>query len=364
MLPNPAFWNDRRVLVTGHTGFKGAWLSLWLTRMGARVTGLALDPPTDPSLYALANVGSVVRSLRGDIRDPSVLRSVVAEHKPEVVLHLAARSLVRESYEDPLGTYAVNVLGTAAMLDAVRLHPGAVRAVLVVTSDKCYDNREWLWGYREDEPMGGADPYSSSKGCAELVTAAYRRSYFPVAEYERHRVAIASARAGNVFGGGDWARDRLLPDLMRALGTGRQAFVRNPNAVRPWQHVLEPLAGYLLLCERLVTDGPLFSEGWNFGPPAEEAWPVSAVAAAVCKHWGAGAQWSKPDQQGPQPHEAHNLRLDSTKARTRLQWQPKLSLEEALGWTAQWYRAQGEGADTRTLTEQQLDRYVRQEVFT
>ena len=251
---NRNFWRGRRVFLTGHTGFKGAWLSLWLTDMGALVTGYALEPPTDPSLFCLTGLERRMCSVRGDVRDAAALRTALLEAQPEVIFHLAAQPLVRESYQDPAGTYAINVMGTVNLLEAVRA-AGCVRAVVNVTTDKCYENREWVWGYRENEPLGGYDPYSSSKACSELVTAAYRNSFFSPAEYAHHGVAIATARAGNVIGGGDWAADRLVPEILRAFLTGRPAVLRNPCSIRPWQHVLEPLKGYLLLAEKLVAHG-------------------------------------------------------------------------------------------------------------
>jgi CDP-glucose 4,6-dehydratase len=350
----PTFWRGRRVLLTGHTGFKGAWLSLWLQRLGAEVTGFALPPPTTPSLFELARVASGMASVTGDVRDLDAVVNVAARVRPEVVIHMAAQALVRESYARPVETYAINVMGTVHVLEAVRL-AGSVRAVLVVTSDKCYENREWVWGYREDEPMGGHDPYSSSKGCAELVTAAYRRSFFAPEAHAQHGVAVASARAGNVIGGGDWAADRLVPDAIRAFAAGRKVRLRNPRATRPWQHVLEPLDGYLTLCERLYADGPRFAGGWNFGPRDEDARPVAAVIEALAGHWGRGAGW-EPEGE-PQPHEAHSLRLDCSRARAALGWRARLELDTALRWVAEWYDAQHRGEDARTLVLRDLARY-------
>ena len=270
------FWRGRRVFLTGHTGFKGGWLALWLQRLGADVTGYALDPPTTPSLFAVARVGAGMRSIINDIRDAETLAQAMREAQPEIVIHMAAQPLVRYSYQAPVETYATNVMGTVHLLEAVR-QTDSVRAVVNVTSDKCYENREWVWGYRENEPMGGYDPYSNSKGCAELVTAAYRNSYFNPAQYSQHGVALASARAGNVIGGGDWAEDRLIPDILRAIAAGEAVNIRSPHAIRPWQHVLEPLSGYLLLAQRLIEDGPAHAEGWNFGPSEEDARPVQWI---------------------------------------------------------------------------------------
>ena len=267
---NPAFWKGKRILLTGHTGFKGSWLSLWLQSMGAPVVGYALAPPTNPSLFEVAEVGRGMTSVIGDIRDLEHLCAVFAEHKPEIVIHMAAQPLVRYSYIEPVETYSTNVMGTVNLLEAVR-GTDSVKAVVNVTSDKCYENREWVWNYRENEAMGGYDPYSNSKGCAELVTAAYRNSYFHSEKYKEHGVALASGRAGNVIGGGDWAGDRLIPDIMRAITQNLAVNIRNPHAIRPWQHVLEPLSGYLMLAQKLYEEGAAYAEGWNFGPSDEDA---------------------------------------------------------------------------------------------
>jgi CDP-glucose 4,6-dehydratase len=349
-----AFWRDKRVLLTGHTGFKGSWLTLWLQRLGARLTGYALPAATTPNLFELARVADGLQDVRGDVRDLDHLAAVCAQCAPEIVIHLAAQSLVRRGYQSPVETYATNVMGTVHLLEAVRL-AGGVRVVIVVTSDKCYENREWVWGYRENEPMGGHDPYSSSKGCAELVTAAYRQSYFPPSDYAQHGLALASVRAGNVIGGGDWAADRLVPDALTAFSTGRTLSVRNPLAVRPWQHVLEPLAGYLLLAERLWEAGPRFAEGWNFGPRAEEARPVAWIVDRLAARWGPEARWEQA--AGLHPHEAHSLRLDCSRARHLLGWEPRLSLDDALTWIVEWHQGYLRGQDLRALTEAQITRY-------
>ncbi len=348
------FWRNKTVFITGHTGFMGGWLALWLQHLGANVVGYALPPPTVPSLFETARVAEGMASLKGDIRDFPRLRSVLAECRPEVVFHLAAQSLVRRSYADPLETYATNVLGTAQVLEAVRA-VGGVRAVVNVTSDKCYENREWLWGYREDEAMGGFDPYSSSKGCAELVIAAYRRSFFPPAGHAEHGVAVASARVGNVIGGGDWAVDRLAPDVIRALLAGEPVRVRNPRAIRPWQHVLEPARGYLLLARKLYEDGPAFAEGWNFGPGEEDARPVSWLVERLAALWGDGARWER--DEGDHPHEAQCLKLDCAKARVRLGWTPRWNLERGIRATVDWYRAYAGGADMRAMTLAQVEQF-------
>ncbi|MCJ2073105.1 CDP-glucose 4,6-dehydratase [Methylobacterium sp. J-030] len=350
--PDPGFWAGRAVLITGHTGFKGTWLSLWLARLGARVTGFALAPETQPSLYTLADLPGRIDSQIGDVRDFAGLSACVAAAQPEIVLHLAAQALVRPSYIDPVGTYASNVMGTVHLLEAVRGCP-SVRAVVIVTSDKAYENREWVWAYREDEPMGGRDPYSNSKGCAELVTSAYRASFFGE---NGHPAKIASARAGNVIGGGDWSLDRLVPDVVRAFDRGEPVEIRAPSAVRPWQHVLEPLSGYLRLAEALCGEaGSRYAEGWNFGPADADCWPVSEVVAGLAGGWGEGATWQLAG--GTHPHEATFLKVDASKARAHLGWDRRLRLAEALDWTGAWYRAQAKGADAATLTLEQIARY-------
>jgi CDP-glucose 4,6-dehydratase len=346
---HPAFWDGRRVLLTGHTGFKGSWLSLWLQALGARVTGFADGVPTTPSLYELAGVGRGMEDVRADIRDPDAIARAVADSKPEVVIHMAAQPMVRRSFAEPRATYETNVMGTVNLLDAVRLGAG-VRAVVNVTSDKCYENREWDWGYREDEPMGGHDPYSSSKGVAELVTSAYRRSYFSDPDGPR----LASARAGNVIGGGDWGEDRLVPDVMRAALASETTRVRNPNSIRPWQHVVNPLSGYLVLAQS-IWDSPEQAGGWNFGPTDEEARPVGWLIERLEALWPERVRWTLDD--GPHPHEAHYLKLDSSKARARLGWQPLVSLDLALAETATWYRELESGTDMRAATLRQLEQF-------
>lgn len=356
---DPNFWIGKRVFMTGHTGFKGSWLSLWLQRMGAELVGYALAPPTEPSLFVLADVASGMRSISGDVRDFDALRGAIAAHRPEIVLHLAAQSVVRASYDDPRETYETNVMGTVNLLEAVRLETGA-RAVVNVTTDKCYENREWLWGYREDEPLGGHDPYSNSKGCSELVTAAFRSSFFPADAYARHGVAIGSARAGNVVGGGDWTRDQLLPDVVRAFSRAERVKLRSPLAIRPWQFVLEPLSGYLALAQRLYERGPEFAEGWNFGPVDEDARTVQWIVDRMAKAWGEGAGWEA--DAGSHPHEAHFLKLDSSKARARLGWAPRLRLHEALDWVVEWYREYLAGGDVRAKTIAQIDAYAARDL--
>lgn len=327
---NPAFWRGKRVLLTGHTGFKGSWMSLWLQSMGADLHGLALDPPTTPSLFVEGRVGAGMTSHIADIRDFDAVQRVVALVRPEIVIHMAAQPLVRYSYRRPVETYATNVMGTVHLLEAVR-QVGSVRAVVNITTDKCYENREWLWGYREDEAMGGYDPYSSSKGCAELVTAAYRRSFMA-----QSGIALASARAGNVIGGGDWAEDRLVPDILRAFEKSQAVVIRNPHSTRPWQHVLEPLSAYLLLAERLWDDFESFAEGWNFGPRDEDARPVGWIVQQMVAQWGDGASWQLDDQG--HPHEAGYLKLDISKARQKLGWAPRWTLEQALSRITDWHK--------------------------
>jgi CDP-glucose 4,6-dehydratase len=351
---NRSFWKGRRVFLTGHTGFKGSWLSLWLSALGADVTGYSLDPPTQPNLFEQAEVANSVRSICADIRDFTRLKAAMAECRPTVVIHMAAQSVVRRGYDDPIETYSSNVMGTVHLFEAVR-QLGRPCVVVNVTSDKCYANREWVWGYRENEPMGGRDPYSNSKGCAELVTTAYRESYFPPASLERHGVAVASARAGNAIGGGDWTNDQLIPDLMRAFLVGRSCLIRNPSAIRPWQFVLEPLRGYLMLAEHLTEDASRFASGWNFGPAEADAKPVSWIADELARSWGNGVYWSH--DVGTHSREAHFLKLDASKARACLNWHPVLPLNLALDWIVEWYRAFQTGADLRRLTQTQIERY-------
>ncbi len=340
------FWKGKKVLVTGHTGFKGSWLCLWLQSLGAEVTGYALAPPSNPSLFEEAKVAQGMVSLHGDIRDPEQMNRAMTRFQPEVVIHMAAQSLVRHSYQNPVETYATNVMGTVNVLEAVR-QTASVRAAVIVTSDKCYENREWVWGYRENEAMGGYDPYSNSKGCAELVTSAYRQSFF-----RDGSAAVASARAGNVIGGGDWAADRLVPDMVRAVADRRPVPIRNPHAIRPWQHVLEPLSGYLLLAQKLYEDGTAYAEGWNFGPREDDARPVQWIADQFTGLWGEGASWVLDGAE--HPHEAHYLKLDCSKARMRLDWQPKWSLETSLRKIVAWQKAHLRNQDMRTFTLEQI----------
>lgn len=349
-----SFWKGRKVFVTGHTGFKGGWLSLWLHALGADVTGYALDPPTQPSLFEEAGIAGVIRSIHGDVRDLSRLSGAILEARPEIVIHMAAQSIVRRGYQEPVETYSSNVMGTVHLLEAVRLAKRPC-AIVNVTSDKCYENREWPWGYREIERMGGRDPYSNSKGCAELITAAYRESFFPPDAISRHGVALASARAGNAIGGGDWTQDQLIPDLMRAFLEGRPCYIRNPSAIRPWQFVLEPLRGYVLLAQRLTEDGERYSAAWNFGPEDGDARPVSWIAEKSAKLWGEGAEWNQ--DSGHHAHEARYLKLDASKARACLGWNPKVPLNCALEWIVEWYRAYQAGAAVQDISRTQIERY-------
>ncbi|MDN0084266.1 CDP-glucose 4,6-dehydratase [Crenobacter sp. SG2305] len=351
----PEFWQGKRVFLTGHTGFKGSWLSLWLQQMGAEVTGYSLAPNTAPSLFEEARVAVGMHSIIGDVRDLAALTRAMQDARPDIVIHMAAQPLVRYSYTNPVETYSTNVMGVVHLLEAVRT-TSSVRAVVNVTSDKCYENREWVWGYRENEAMGGYDPYSNSKGCSELVTSAYRNSFFNPTDYSRHGVALASARAGNVIGGGDWAGDRLIPDIMRAIEAGEAVTIRSPHAIRPWQHVLEPLSGYLALAEKLYTDGPAFAEGWNFGPHESDAKPVAWIVDTITREWGEDARYVI-DTAAANLHEAHYLKLDCAKAHTRLGWQPRWSLATTLQHICSWHQAHRAGQDMQHITLQQIEAY-------
>lgn len=351
-LPSPEFWRNRRVFMTGHTGFKGSWLSQWLLVMGAQVVGFSKDIPTDPSLFDAFGLPHQMEDMRGDVTDLPALNAAIAKAQPEIILHLAAQSLVRLSYSTPVETYATNVMGTVNVLEAARQNP-SVKLAVVITSDKCYENRETIWSYRETDAMGGYDPYSSSKGCAELVAAAYARSFAS----DSDGLKIVSARAGNVIGGGDWALDRLVPDLMRGLISGNPLHIRSPHAVRPWQHVLEPLSGYLVLAERAFTDASLASQGWNFGPDSSSEQTVETIANQVCRLWPATNGWvdvSDPNQL----HEAHLLKLDSTKARIHLGWHPRWSLDTALEASVAFYREHANGGNMRDFGLRQIADYI------
>jgi CDP-glucose 4,6-dehydratase len=348
------FFKGKKVFLTGHTGFKGAWLSIWLHALGARVTGFALEPPTDPSLFALARVDELVHSVIADVRDLDRLKKEMAEAAPEIVIHMAAQPLVRESYKSPVETYATNVMGTVHLMESVRNCP-SVKAVVNVTTDKVYENREWAWGYRENEKLGGYDPYSNSKGCAELVTSSFRSSYFNPARYNEHGIAIATARAGNVIGGGDWAEDRLIPDCIRALLAGDPVHIRNPNSIRPWQHVLEPLGGYLLLAQRLYHGGGRYADGWNFGPADEDAREVGWIVQRMCSQWQGDASYVI--DAGDHPHEANYLKLDCSKAKGELGWKPRWSLETAIEKIIDWTLAFQKGDDMRGVCLSQIAAY-------
>jgi CDP-glucose 4,6-dehydratase len=355
---NQQFWSGKKVFVTGHTGFKGSWLSLWLQQLGAEVTGYALQPPTNPNLFEVAQVAQGMKSIFGDIRDGTLLANAMRQAAPAIVIHMAAQPLVRRSYIDPVETYSTNVIGTVNLLEAVRQTP-SVRAVVNVTTDKCYENKEWVWSYRENEPMGGFDPYSSSKGCAELITAAYRNSFFNSSKHSLHPVALASARAGNVIGGGDWAEDRLIPDILRAIESGQSVNIRNPRATRPWQHVLEPLYGYLALAEKLTSEtGQQYARGWNFGPSDEDVQPVQWIVEQLTQQWGGGAAWHL--DSGTHPHEARYLKLDCSQARNLLGWSPRWDLGQSLLAIIAWHKAHiahKSSQEMRALCLDQINKY-------
>jgi CDP-glucose 4,6-dehydratase len=347
---NRLFWKDKRVFLTGHTGFKGAWLSLWLQDCGAILTGYALTPNTKPNLFDAALVSDGMVSIIGDVRDLETLTKAMTDFQPDVVIHMAAQPLVRLSYKNPVDTYSTNVMGTVNLLEAVR-KTASVKAVVNVTTDKCYENKEWIWGYREDEPMGGRDPYSNSKGCSELVTAAYRSSFFN----HLGSAKIASGRAGNVIGGGDWAEDRLIPDIFKSFKNKELVVVRNPSATRPWQHVLEPLSGYLVLAERLYLDGDEYAEGWNFGPHDDDVKPVNEIIEYLVEQWGSGASWIHDESD--HPHEAQLLKLDISKAKKALGWVPKWSLFTALNSIVEWHREWLNGGDIKAITIKQIHKF-------
>jgi len=351
---NSLFWSGKKVFVTGHTGFKGSWLCLWLQQLGVEVTGYALHPPTNPSLFEVAQVARGMKSIIGEIRDGTKLTNAMQQAAPDIVIHMAAQPLVRRSYVDPVETYSTNVMGTVYLLEAIR-QTQSVRSVVNVTTDKCYENKEWVWGYRESEPIGGFDPYSSSKGCSELVSAAYRNSYFNIDKYAEYPVAMATARAGNVIGGGDWSTDRLIPDIIRAIEKGQCVSVRNPQAIRPWQHVLEPLGGYLLLAEKLWTDGLQFAEAFNFGPFPEDSKRVDWVVEKMVTSWGNDASWKFASDD---VHEANFLKLDISKAKEKLEWTPRWPLEVAIQHILDWHKAYLNGENMRDVTLRQISSFA------
>jgi len=356
LVMNPAFWNGRRVFITGNTGFKGSWLALWLSELGAKISGYALAPDTNPNLFEILQLESLVPTRLADINERVALDASLNSNAPEIVFHLAAQPLVRLSYDTPVDTFTTNIIGTANLLDAVRL-VSSVRAVVVVTSDKCYENNEWAWGYREIEAMGGRDPYSASKGCAELITAAMRRSFFTPGVKNVHSARVASARAGNVIGGGDWSADRLVPDIIRGcLGQLGTVAIRNPHAIRPWQHVLEPLSGYLLLAERLCENNSGYDEAWNFGPLPGDEHSVLEMAKAMVEALGVGGVNVEHDPNAV--HEANLLRLDIAKSQQRLGWKPVLDFEQTVAMTASWYATWRKGGDLPNYTRRQIAEYT------
>ena len=353
---NQVFWKNKKVLITGHTGFKGAWLSLWLQDLGAKVIGISLDSPTTPSLYEQANVAKGMISLRQDIRNGEAIKQLFQQHKPEIVFHLAAQPLVRLSYREPVETYEINVMGSLHVLEGIR-SVDSVRSAVMITTDKCYQNKEWVWGYRETDTLGGHDPYSSSKGAAELLISSYRNSYFPQDKYSEHKTAIASARAGNVIGGGDWADDRLIPDIIRAFQNNKEVVIRNPKSTRPWQHVLEPLSGYLKLAEQLEKNGDQYAEAWNFGPAEIDAHPVQWIVEKMAKLWGENANWI--NDKSEHPHEANYLKLDCSKAHMKLNWYPRWDLSETLLRIVEWHKLKDAQNNYRKLCLTQINDYMR-----
>ena len=347
------FWKDKKVLITGHTGFKGSWLSLWLQELGAQACGIALKPYTTPNLFELAHVEKNMESHIADIRDFEVVKKIIHDFQPDIIIHMAAQPLVRYSYDHPIETYETNVMGTVNVLEAAKTC-NSVKALVNVTTDKCYENKEWIWGYRENEPMGGHDPYSNSKGCSELVTSSYRDSF-----YKKLGKGLASARAGNVIGGGDWSTDRLIADIMKNIVDNKPVIIRSPNAIRPWQHVLEPLSGYLSLAQQLCENADRYSEGWNFGPYVHEAINVEAIVEKIFTRWDRKNAGWKIEQNENQLHEANFLKLDITKATTELHWKPRLDLESTIEWIVDWYQAWMDKKDMREFTLKQIEAYLK-----
>lgn len=348
-------FKGKRVLVTGHTGFKGTWLSIWLVRLGAKVIGFSLDPSETLNLYDLSGIGTDIKDLRGDIRDKDVVQHLFEEEQPEIVFHLAAQALVIDGYENPLYTFETNTLGTANILEAIRLSD-SVHTAVVVTTDKVYENQEWSWGYRENDPLGGYDPYSASKGAAEIVSNGYMRSFFNPNQHEKHGKSIATVRAGNVIGGGDWSDNRIIPDCIKAFAEGKAVHLRNPNATRPWQHVLEPLAGYMFLAAKMMEKPTVYSGSWNFGPAYDNIKNVQELVASLIKHYGKGTFTAA--SKTATLHEAKALSLDISKVLFNLGWQPKLDFQTTVQWTADWYRTYA-STNVRHLCEQQIDSYTR-----
>lgn len=351
---NNSFWRGRKVFITGHTGFKGSWLVLWLNMMGAEIAGYSTGPVTNPNLYEELLLDSSITNIYGDICDYNLLSQAISEFNPQIVINMAAQSLVRPAYRSPLETYSVNCMGTANLLEACR-YLGDLRVILNITSDKCYENHEWLWGYRENEPLGGYDPYSSSKACSEIITRSYRKSFFNENDYDKHGVAIATARAGNVIGGGDWSEDRLIPDCIRSIVNSEKIIIRNPTSIRPWQYVLDPLNGYLMLIERLYNEGPQFNGGWNFGPNDEDAKEVRFIVDVICRKMD-----HKPGYEitsFKQPHEANYLKLDCSKAKALLNWKPKMRLEKSLDEIVLWSTAYIKGQNLKRITLDQINAF-------
>ncbi len=349
------FWKGKKVFLTGHTGFKGSWLAIWLNAMGAKVIGYALKPPTKPSIFKLCRIDKITKTIIGDIRDKNKLEKSILKFKPEVIIHMAAQPLVRESYKNPHETYETNIMGTVNLFEAARKCK-TVKAIVNVTTDKCYENKEHLRGYKEDEPMGGYDPYSSSKACSEIVTSAYRSSFFNPKDYKKHGVALASARAGNVIGGGDWAEDRLIPDIIKAISKGKKVVIRSPKAIRPWQHVLEPLSGYLNLAEKLYKNGNKYACSWNFGPKDADAKGVEWIVKRMCAKWGNNVAY-KVDK-GKHPHEANYLKLNCLKAKTEMNWVPKWNLANAIDKTIEWTLAYTKKEDLHKMCLKQINEYM------
>ncbi len=354
-----SFWKGRKVFITGHTGFKGSWLCLWLHSLEADITGYSQPPPTYPSLYDLCRIDELLTSITGDIRDGEALKKSLITAQPEIVFHLAAQPIVRESYKNPVQTFETNIMGTVHLLEAVRACP-TVRAAVNVTSDKCYENRECTAGYNENDRLGGYDPYSGSKACSEIITSSYRNSFFSINSYDIHGVGLATARAGNVIGGGDWAGDRLIPDCIRSLLANSEILLRNPGAVRPWQHVLEPLSGYMRLAQKLCENGPLYSQAWNFGPGGNESRTVEWIVKKLCEKWGNSSTCKVVDEKCP--HETHYLKLDCSKAKKALGWHPKWDEEKALDKTVEWYKAFKELSNLRSVCCRQIEDYSSEPV--